>query len=320
VGADRRIGPAFLFPGVGYGGSCFPKDVKALSRFAADKKYDFKILKAVEAVNERQKKVLLTMILEHFRTKTGRRRTAAAKPLSGLTIAMWGLSFKPRTDDMREAPSVVLINGLLRAGAEVRAHDPVAMGEAYKIFRDRIFLAGDDYEALKGKSFLLTWASGALARSWCSVQEALLVASRFGMNVTVARPDGYDLDPQVYEWTRANCAVNGTTFNITNDNDAAYDGVHVVYSRNWVTPAAYQDGAFQKKAEQDKARAIPGWITTAARMARGDNPIFTHPMPIDRGMEVEDPVASGPRSAIYDIAENRLHVQKAVLALTMGNL
>jgi len=176
------------------------------------------------------------------------------------------------------------------------------------------------YENLKGKTFLLTWASGALARSWCSVQEALLVASRFGMNVTVARPDGYDLDPQVYAWTKQNCAENGTRFQVTDDLDAAYDGVHVVYSRNWVTPDAYQDGAFQKKAEQDKARAIPGWITTAERMARSDNAIFTHPMPIDRGMEVSDEVASGPRSAIYDIAENRLHVQKAVMALTMGNL
>jgi len=160
MGFDKRIGFEFLFPGVGYGGSCFPKDVKALVQTAKEHRVDAAVLKAVEAVNERQKKVLLTMILEHFRTKTGRRRTAAAKPLSGRTIAMWGLSFKPRTDDMREAPSVVLINGLLRAGAEVRAHDPVAMGEAYKIFRDRIFLAGDDYEALKGADAL------ALVTEW----------------------------------------------------------------------------------------------------------------------------------------------------------
>ena len=177
-----------------------------------------------------------------------------------------------------------------------------------------------NYEALKGKNFLLTWASGALARSWCSVQEALLVASRFGMNVTIARPEGYDLDPQVYDWTSQNCAAAGTRFRVTEDPDAAYDGVHVVYSRNWVTSQAYADGAFQKKAEQEKARAIPGWMTTAERMARTDNAIFTHPMPIDRGMEVADEIASGPRSAIYDIAENRLHVQKAVMALTMGNL
>lgn len=177
-----------------------------------------------------------------------------------------------------------------------------------------------DMENLKGKNFLLTWASGALARSWCSVQEALLVASRFGMNVTIARPEGYDLDPQVYAWTHANCEANGTEFCITDDPDAAYDGVHVVYSRNWVTSQAYQDGEFHKQAEIEKAMAIPGWTTTSERMARTDNAIFTHPMPIDRGSEVVDEVASGPRSAVYDIAENRLHVQKAVMALTMGNL
>jgi N-acetylornithine carbamoyltransferase len=175
-------------------------------------------------------------------------------------------------------------------------------------------------ENLKGKNFLLTWASGALARSWCSVQEALLVASRFGMNVTIARPDGYDLDPEIYDWTKANCAECGTDFRITDDPDLGYDGAHVVYSRNWVTAEAYRDGVFQKQAEIEKAKAIPGWMTDAARMGRTDNGIFTHPMPIDRGSEVTDEVASGPRSAIYDVAENRLHVQKAVMALTMGNL
>jgi ornithine carbamoyltransferase len=177
-----------------------------------------------------------------------------------------------------------------------------------------------DYDNLKGKNFLLTWGSGALARSWCSVQEALLVASRFGMNVTVARPDGYDLDPQVYEWTKRNCAENGAGFRVVNDPESGYDGAHVVYSRNWVTADAYQDGVLQKQAEIEKAMAIPGWTATAERMARSDNAIYTHPMPVDRGSEVTDEVASGPRSAIYDIAENRLHVQKAVMALTMGNL
>jgi ornithine carbamoyltransferase len=177
-----------------------------------------------------------------------------------------------------------------------------------------------DVDKLKGKNFLLTWASGALARSWCSVQEALLVASRFGMNVTVARPEGYDLDPQVYAWTQANCEVNAREFRVVNDPESGYDDAHVVYSRNWVTAEAYQDGVFQKQGELEKAMAIPGWTTTLERMARTDNAIFTHPMPIDRGSEVTDEVASGPRSAVYDIAENRLHVQKAVMALTMGNL
>ncbi len=177
-----------------------------------------------------------------------------------------------------------------------------------------------DYENLRGKNFLLTWASGALARSWCSVQEALLIASRFGMNVTLARPDGYDLDPEVYAWVRQNCQVNGTAFRIVNDPESGYEGAHIVYSRNWVSPEAYQDGIFQKQAEIEKALTIPGWTTTAERMARTANAIFTHPMPVDRGSEVTDEVAGGPRSAIYDIAENRLHVQKAIMALTMGNL
>jgi ornithine carbamoyltransferase len=177
-----------------------------------------------------------------------------------------------------------------------------------------------DFEKLKGKNFLLTWASGALARSWCSVQEALLVASRFGMNVTIARPDGYDLDPQVYEWSRQSCAENGSEFRVVNDPESGYDGAHIVYSRNWVTADAYQDGVFQKQAEIEKAMDIPGWICNAERMARTDNAIYTHPMPVDRGSEVTDEIASGTQSAIYDIAENRLHVQKAVMALTMGNL
>ena len=176
-----------------------------------------------------------------------------------------------------------------------------------------------DYEALRAKKFLLSWGSGALARSWCSVQAALLIASRLGMHVTMAYPEGYDLDPEVIEWTRQNCATNKADFEVVHDPDSGYEGAHVVYSRNWVTPEAYQDGVLQKQAEIEKAMAYTGWTTNAERMARTDNAIFTHPMPVDRGSEVTDEVASGPRSAIYDIAENRLHVQKAVMALTMGN-
>jgi ornithine carbamoyltransferase len=177
-----------------------------------------------------------------------------------------------------------------------------------------------DYQALEGKKFVLTWAQGALARSWCSVQEALLIASRFGMHVTLARPDGYDLDPEVIEWTRQNCEENGTAFEVTSDPVKGLDGAHVVYARNWMSPNAYQDGEFKKQGEIEKAMKISGWTLDAAKMARTDNAIFTHPMPVDRGNEVTDEVASGPRSAIYDVAENRLHVQKAVMALTMGNL
>jgi len=176
------------------------------------------------------------------------------------------------------------------------------------------------YEALRGKKFLLSWGSGALARSWCSVQAALLIASRLGMHVTMAYPEGYDLDPEVVKWTKQNCAANSTEFEVVHDPDSGYEGAHVVYSRNWVSPAAYQGGVLQKQAEVEKAMAYTGWTTDSERMARTDNAIYTHPMPVDRGSEVTDEVASGPRSAIYDIAENRLHVQKAVMALTMGNL
>ncbi len=154
MGYDKRIGFEFLFPGVGYGGSCFPKDVKALVQTAKDHGADAKVLKAVEAVNDHQKAVLSDMIITHFAPKKTKRSAHADRPLAGKSIAVWGLSFKPRTDDMREAPSVVVINQLLRAGADVKAHDPVAMKEAYKIFRNRIFLAGDGYEALKGADAL----------------------------------------------------------------------------------------------------------------------------------------------------------------------
>ncbi|HYN07850.1 MAG TPA: UDP-glucose/GDP-mannose dehydrogenase family protein [Vicinamibacterales bacterium] len=144
VASDRRIGPAFLFPGVGYGGSCFPKDVKAIVRFSADKKYRFKILEAVESVNEQQKLKLLTMVDKHF-----------GKSLRGKTIAIWGLAFKPRTDDMREAPSIPIIQGLLKRGATVRAFDPEAKTTARRVFGTRIQYSKHAYDALAGADALL---------------------------------------------------------------------------------------------------------------------------------------------------------------------
>jgi UDPglucose 6-dehydrogenase len=148
MGFDRRIGFEFLFPGVGYGGSCFPKDVKALIRTARDFGVDAKVLKSVEMVNERQKAVLSSLIISHFSAKGAKKKAASSKPLAGKTIAVWGLSFKPKTDDMREAPSVVIINSLLRAGARVKAHDPVATTEARKIFKNRVELYEDGYDTL----------------------------------------------------------------------------------------------------------------------------------------------------------------------------
>ncbi|HEY6011174.1 MAG TPA: UDP-glucose/GDP-mannose dehydrogenase family protein [Nitrospirota bacterium] len=149
MGYDKRIGFEFLFPGVGYGGACFPKDVKALAQTAKEYGVEAKILKSVDDVNDRQKKILSNIIIRHFAALFPNRRKALKKPLSGRTIAVWGLSFKPRTDDMREAPSVVIINDLLRAGATIKAHDPVAMDEARKIFKDRITLMRDDYETVR---------------------------------------------------------------------------------------------------------------------------------------------------------------------------
>ena len=156
MGYDKRIGFDFLFPGVGYGGSCFPKDVKALVQTAKEHGLDAKVLKSVEAVNEQQKRILSNLILAHFVSERPKKnaRSSSSKPLSGRTIAVWGLSFKPRTDDMREAPSVVIINNLLRAGAAVNAHDPVAMKEAHKIFKNKINYLQDDYETLRGADAL----------------------------------------------------------------------------------------------------------------------------------------------------------------------
>jgi UDPglucose 6-dehydrogenase len=148
IGSDSRIGHDFLFPGVGYGGSCFPKDVKALVKSAEECNYDFVLLKAVETVNERQKLVLVEKITARLADPS------LAKPLAGRIFALWGLSFKPRTDDMREAPSVVIINRLLEMGAEVRAHDPEAIREATRIFGDRITYSSNQYDILKGADAL----------------------------------------------------------------------------------------------------------------------------------------------------------------------
>jgi UDPglucose 6-dehydrogenase len=131
---------------VGYGGSCFPKDVKAIIRFSADRKYRFRILEAVEQVNERQKLRLLERLDQHF----GKRRG-----LKGKTIAVWGLAFKPRTDDMREAPAVPIIRGLLDRGATVRAFDPEARALAKRIFNDGIIYARNAYDALSNADALL---------------------------------------------------------------------------------------------------------------------------------------------------------------------
>lgn len=178
----------------------------------------------------------------------------------------------------------------------------------------------DHFGDLRGKTVLLTWAHGALARSWCSVQEHLIIASKYGMNIRLAYPEGYDLDPEVISKVKENCEKNGATFEITHDPVESYDGVHVVYSRNWMSPEAYTEEGFQREKEVEKALKYKDWICTEEKMKRTDNAYFIHPMPVDRGHEVEDSVASGARSLIYEIAENRLHVQKAAMALLMSDL
>jgi UDPglucose 6-dehydrogenase len=143
ISLDRRIGPHFIFPGVGYGGSCFPKDIRAMIGMGGENP-EMLLLKAVEAVNERQKGVLVDKVKRHFGAN-----------LSGFTFAVWGLAFKPRTDDMRDAPAITVINALIESGAEVHAYDPEATEEAKKIFGEGIRYAHRNYDALDGASALL---------------------------------------------------------------------------------------------------------------------------------------------------------------------
>lgn len=144
IGSDPRIGNRFIYPGIGYGGSCFPKDVKALIRTANENGHTMRILQAVEEVNEDQKSVLFNKVIAHFKGD-----------LKGKTFAMWGLSFKPKTDDMREAPSLVIIEKLLHAGASVKAYDPVAMHEAKKDLGEQIEYCKDPNDALIDADALL---------------------------------------------------------------------------------------------------------------------------------------------------------------------
>jgi UDPglucose 6-dehydrogenase len=144
IGSDARIGTKFIYPGIGYGGSCFPKDVKALIKTAQENGYQMQVLQAVEGVNEAQKEVLFSKVKKHF-----------GGDLKGKKFAIWGLSFKPKTDDMREAPSLVIIEKLLAEGATVSAYDPVAVAEAKHTLGDTITYAKDQFEALVDADALL---------------------------------------------------------------------------------------------------------------------------------------------------------------------
>jgi UDPglucose 6-dehydrogenase len=144
IGSDARIGNKFIYPGIGYGGSCFPKDVKALIKTAASNGYQMQILEAVEAVNEKQKSVLFEKLMNRFQGN-----------IAGKTFALWGLSFKPNTDDMREAPSLVIIDKILNAGGKVKAFDPIAMAEAKHSIGDTIEYSKTEYDALENADALL---------------------------------------------------------------------------------------------------------------------------------------------------------------------
>jgi UDPglucose 6-dehydrogenase len=146
VGSDRRIGHPFLFPGVGFGGSCFPKDVRAVMTMARQVGLDFDLLRSVERVNERQKRSLVDKAVKHFGS------------LAGKTFGVWGLAFKPKTDDMREAPAITVVEGLVGGGAKVKAHDPVAREVASRLFQGRVELADEPYAAAEGSDglFLIT--------------------------------------------------------------------------------------------------------------------------------------------------------------------
>lgn len=163
IGSDTRIGSKFLYPGCGYGGSCFPKDVKALVQTAEQNGYDMRVLKAVEEVNERQKSVLFEKLRRHY------------GDLQGKTIALWGLAFKAETDDMREATSLVTIRHLLEAGCTVRVFDPAAMDEARRRLGDAIIYASDIYDAARGADALLLlteWKQFRLP-SWARVHDLM---------------------------------------------------------------------------------------------------------------------------------------------------
>ncbi|WP_113924615.1 UDP-glucose dehydrogenase family protein [Cognataquiflexum aquatile] len=165
IGSDPRIGTRFIYPGVGYGGSCFPKDVKAIIKTGKKYGYDLRVLQSVEDVNDDQKYVLVKKIKKHF-----------GDDLSSKTFAMWGLSFKPNTDDMRESPSIVIIDELIAAGAKVKAYDPIAMKEAQHIYiGDKITYAKDAYDALVDADALLLvteWSEFRIP-SWSAVGKLL---------------------------------------------------------------------------------------------------------------------------------------------------
>jgi UDPglucose 6-dehydrogenase len=175
MGSDKRIGHPFLYPGAGFGGSCFPKDVRALMTMARFIGLDFDLLRAVERVNERQKRSLVEKALRHF-----------GGSVAGKTIGVWGLAFKPKTDDMREAPALTVIEGLLGNGARVKAHDPVAREVAARLFRGTVELVEEPYAAAEGADalFLVTEWNEFRQPDWARLRALMKGTALFdGRNV-----------------------------------------------------------------------------------------------------------------------------------------
>lgn len=164
LGADSRIGQKFLFPGIGFGGSCFPKDVRALQYMAEQNNYDFKLLKAAMDVNNQQQYLLVDRLNEHFNDLTGK------------TFALWGLSFKPNTDDIRDAPALVIIDALLEAGAKIQAYDPAAAANVRALYKDKVQIVNDKYQTLSGADALL------IATEWQEFRDAEIDRIAAGLN------------------------------------------------------------------------------------------------------------------------------------------
>jgi UDPglucose 6-dehydrogenase len=190
IGFDRRIGHYFLFPGVGYGGSCFPKDVRAVIRTAEEHQMNFSLLREVEAVNEQQKHLLVKKVQAHF-----------SADLRGHKFAIWGLAFKPRTDDMREAPAIVIIEELLKSGAEIAVHDPEALTRAQEVFGNRISYHRVNYDALAGANALLIvtewneFRRPDFARMRKTMKTPIIFDGRNLYEPTVMRQEGFSYYP-----------------------------------------------------------------------------------------------------------------------------
>ncbi|MFB6291635.1 MAG: ornithine carbamoyltransferase [Candidatus Bipolaricaulia bacterium] len=170
--------------------------------------------------------------------------------------------------------------------------------------------------SLEDKKIAVTWVHSPWVRSWGSIQSNILTSALFGMNVHLAHPEGYDLDPDVLDLTEDNAEESGGSFNVTNDMDEAIEDADIVYPRNWMSPDRYEIG---KEKEIEMARQHKDWKYTKEKQKLADPGYLLHCMPVDRGNEVEDEIVDDKElSFIYDQAENRLHLQKALMALTMG--